>query len=66
MCIGLAAGVMIVHLIGRLTIKTPREFKVSAKREAKDMEALRKRDEEKQAKAEAEAKARREAMLHET
>lgn len=55
LCIGLAAGVMVVHLLGRLFIRTKREFPVSAKREAKDLEALRKRDEAKKAKEEEEA-----------
>lgn len=62
LCIGLAAGVMVVHFLGRLLIRTKREFPVSAKREAKDLEALRKREEEKREKEEKEAQARKEAM----
>lgn len=47
--VGLAAGVWVVHLLGRL-VKCPKEFKVSQKRIDKDMEMLRKREEKKATK----------------
>ncbi|CAL5996411.1 Calcium-transporting_ATPase [Hexamita inflata] len=50
----MAAGIMIVHLLGRAFIKTDKEFPVSEKRVAKDMEKIRKREQAQREKEEEE------------
>eukprot|EP00703_Trepomonas_sp_PC1_P002587 JAP94019.1 Plasma membrane calcium-transporting ATPase [Trepomonas sp. PC1] len=54
-CILLALGCFVLHFIGRLSIKLPKEFKVSDKRIAKDIARLAKKAEEKKKKEEKEA-----------
>jgi hypothetical protein len=44
--IGMAAVVLIVHLLGRWFIILPRELKISQKKIDSDMEKIRKREEE--------------------
>jgi hypothetical protein len=44
--VALAIIVIVVHWVGRQFITLPREFKVSEKRIAKDLEKIRKREEE--------------------